>query len=75
MLAVNGVYFDVNLPLSIVELAGCSEATIVRFSKKLGFSGYQELKISFARETKTSIINANMSRDDDAYAIWHANLN
>lgn len=61
------------LPLSIVELAelaGCSEATIVRFSKKLGFSGYQELKISFARETKTSIINANMSRDDDAYAIF-----
>ena len=61
------------LPLSIVELAeqaGCSEATIVRFCKKLGFSGYQEFKISFARETKTSVINANMSKDDNAFAIF-----
>lgn len=61
------------LPLSIVELAeqvGCSEATIVRFSKKLGFSGYQELKISLARETKTDIINANMSKNDSVFVIF-----
>ena len=49
------------LPLSITELAEqckSSEASIVRFSKRLGFAGYQELKISLARETKSNIINA-----------------
>ena len=42
------------IPLSITELAeksSSSEATIVRFAKRLGFSGYQELKISFAQES------------------------
>ena len=41
------------IPLSISELAEkccCSEATIVRFAKRIGFGGYQELKISIARE-------------------------
>ena len=41
------------ISLSIVELAEqckCSEATIVRFSKKLGLDGYQDLKISLAAE-------------------------
>ena len=36
------------VPLSITELAaraGCGEATILRFAKRLGFNGYQELKI------------------------------
>lgn len=61
------------LPLSIVELAEqseSSEATIVRFSKRLGFSGYQELKISLAKETKTNIVNAHMTKDDTAFEIY-----
>lgn len=61
------------LPLSIVELAEkseSSEATIVRFSKRLGFSGYQELKISLARETKTNIVNAHMTKEDTAFEIY-----
>ncbi|MEE1046411.1 MAG: MurR/RpiR family transcriptional regulator [Clostridia bacterium] len=61
------------LPLSITELAEqckSSEATIVRFSKRLGFAGYQELKISLARETKSNIINANMSAKDSAFEIY-----
>lgn len=61
------------LPLSIVELAEkcqCSEATIVRFSKRLGFSGYQELKISLAKETNTNIVNAHMTKDDTAFEIY-----
>ena len=61
------------LPLSITELAEkseCSEATIVRFAKRLGFSGYQELKISIARESSNSIINANMSASDTAFEIY-----
>ena len=61
------------LPLSITELAEkseCSEATIVRFAKRLGFSGYQELKISIAQESSSGLINANMSTSDSAYEIY-----
>ena len=61
------------LALSIVELAEqckCSEATIVRFAKRLGFTGYQELKISLAQEDKGTVLNANMKPDDGAYEIF-----
>jgi RpiR family carbohydrate utilization transcriptional regulator len=42
---------------TIVELArraGCSEATIVRLSKKLGFEGFPELKAAFGSEDEQS---------------------
>lgn len=61
------------LALSIVELAEhckCSEATIVRFSKRLGFTGYQELKISLAQEDTGTVFNGNMSPDDNAFEIF-----
>lgn len=61
------------LALSIVELAEqckCSEATIVRFSKRLGFTGYQELKISLAQEDKGAVLNANMTPEDSAFEIY-----
>ncbi len=61
------------ISLSIVELAEqckCSEATIVRFSKRLGLSGYQELKISLAAEGGTSPINSNISSDDKPSEIY-----
>ncbi len=34
----------------LADLSGGSEATIVRFSKKLGFGGYQELKLAIAAQ-------------------------
>ncbi len=61
------------ISLSIVELAEqckCSEATIVRFSKRLGLSGYQELKISLAAEGGTSPINSNISPEDTPFRIY-----
>lgn len=61
------------ISLSIVELAErckCSEATIVRFSKRLGLSGYQELKISLATESGSSTVNTNISADDTAYQMY-----
>lgn len=61
------------LPLSIVDLAdkcGCSEATIVRFAKRLGFSGYQELKISLAQETNSTSISTNITSDDSLEEIY-----
>lgn len=57
------------ISLSIVELAeqcGCSEATIVRFSKRLGLSGYQELKISLASESGASTVSTNITKEDSA---------
>ncbi len=61
------------LPLSITELAekcGGSEATIVRFAKRLGFDGYQQLKISLAQEENVPSIGADISEDDDAAVVF-----
>lgn len=61
------------ISLSIVELAEqckCGEATIVRFSKRLGLSGYQELKISLASEGGGSAVSTHIHADDSAYEIF-----
>ncbi len=61
------------LPLFITELAeqcGTSEATIVRFAKRLGFDGYQQLKIAIAQETDSRPINENITEDDNAGSIF-----
>ena len=61
------------LPLSIVDLADkchCSEATIVRFAKRLGFGGYQELKISLAQETNSSSVSTNITSQDSLEEIY-----
>ena len=61
------------ISLSIVELAEkcrCSEATIVRFSKRLGLSGYQELKISLASEGGGSAVSTNIDAGDSAYRMY-----
>lgn len=61
------------ISLSIVELAEkchCSEATIVRFSKRLGLSGYQELKISLASEGGGSAVNTHITAEDSAYEMY-----
>lgn len=57
------------IKLSISELAEeckVSEATIVRFSRKLSFNGYQELKIAIAQETVNdfTIVNEKLSEND-----------
>ena len=42
----------INLPITeLAERIGVSEATIVRMCKKIGFHGFQELKINLAIET------------------------
>lgn len=61
------------ISLSIVELAErckCSEATIVRFSKRLGLSGYQELKISLAAESGKEAVSTNITAEDSAYEMY-----
>ncbi|MDK2925373.1 MAG: hypothetical protein PWQ41_1147 [Bacillota bacterium] len=62
--------------LSITELADrceAAEATIVRLSKKLGYSGFQDLKIALARDLVEPLksIHEEVSADDDLATIAH----
>lgn len=61
------------ISLSIVELAElckCSEATIVRFSKRLGLGGYQELKISLASERDGTLVSSNITPNDSPFKMY-----
>lgn len=60
------------IPLSISELAkACdtSEATVTRFSKKMGFEGYQQLKIAVAQESG-SPLRTDISVSDQPFDIF-----
>ena len=59
-------------PMTITELSeltGASEATIVRFSKKIGCSGYQQLKMMLAKE-ESHIVNKSINEDDAMASIF-----
>lgn len=61
------------LPYSISDLAfkcESSEATIVRFSKRLGCSGYQELKLNLAKEHEKKVIAPTITAEDDCFEIF-----
>lgn len=66
------------LPLSITQLAekaDCGIATPVRFSKRLGLNGYQELKIAVAQEVATlSNEKEQISPTDSCYAMFTKRL-
>lgn len=60
---------------SIIELAkltGASEATIARFSRRLGYGGFGEMKISVARDTATEskVIHENVNKSDSCLEIF-----
>ena len=64
---------DIRAPLSISELAQrshSSEATITRFSRRLGFSGYPDLKISLAQEDPRATVSPNIGETDTCYEIF-----
>ncbi|MGN1095564.1 MAG: MurR/RpiR family transcriptional regulator [Eubacteriales bacterium] len=61
-----------NLPMSISELAercDSSESTIVRFARRLGFSGYGELKISVAQEQEKKLVSPTITENDSCFEI------
>ena len=63
------------LPLTITELAkACqsSEATVVRFSRRLGFAGFQDFKISLAQESTAGAakVSAKIEQEDSCYEIF-----
>ena len=61
------------LPLYITELAkrcDASEATIVRFCKRLGFEGYQQLKIAIAKDSGSHPVSEDITQNDSAKSIF-----
>ncbi len=67
------------LGLSINELAlrcECGEATIVRFSRRLGLSGYQELKLKIAQESVNLSVGGvlDIESGDDCYEIFNKRI-
>ncbi len=66
------------LPLSISQLSekvGCGSATLVRFSKRLGLGGYQELRLAVAQELATlSNDKEQISPTDSCYAMFTKRL-
>ncbi len=61
------------ISLSIIELAEkckCGEATIVRFAKRLGLNGFQELKFSLASENGGSPASTHITAADSAFEIY-----
>ncbi|MBP3372184.1 MAG: MurR/RpiR family transcriptional regulator [Clostridia bacterium] len=62
------------ITLSVAGLAdasGVSDATVVRACRKLGMSGYQDLKVTLAQDIVTPLqsIHEEITADDDARAI------
>ncbi len=62
------------LSMSITELAekcGCGDATVVRFSRRLGFTGFQALKIGIAGELNSaSAISETVTKNDSCFDIF-----
>lgn len=60
--------------ISISELAekcGCGDATVVRFSRRLGFEGFQALKIAIAGDLGTaSAISSEIEKTDSCFEIF-----
>ncbi len=60
--------------VSITELAracGCGEATVVRFARRLGFEGYQALKIRLAQEVGgASKLTGAVTKEDSCHEIF-----
>lgn len=61
-------------PLTITEFAkACdsSEATVVRFSRRLGFAGFQDFKISLAQESSAGAkVSSKIEEQDSCYEIF-----
>ncbi len=64
----NVIYLSVT---ELAELAGVGETTILRFCRKIGFKGYQDFKLSLAKELVNPIKNFNpeVSEEDDLLVI------
>lgn len=66
------------IDLSVSELAArcdCGDATVVRFSRRLGLEGYQELKLRIAAEINaSSTISAEIENGDSCFTIFQKRI-
>ena len=64
---------------SVTELAekcGCGDATVVRFSRRIGFDGFQALKIGIAGEIgSTSSVGTEITKNDTCFEIFKKRIN
>lgn len=64
---------------NINELAaecGCGSATAVRFARRLGFDGFQALKIGIASEfNSASTLSLEIEKDDSCFEIFRKRIN
>ena len=67
------------MSVSISELSancGCGDATVVRFSRRLGFEGFQGLKIAIAGDLGgASAISSEINKTDSCYEIFSKRVN
>lgn len=53
------------------EKCGCGDATVVRFARRIGFDGYQSLKIGIVGEmSAASALSEEITRGDSCYEIF-----
>lgn len=58
------------------EKCGCGDATVVRFARRLGFDGYQSLKIGIAGEINSaSSVNKEITKEDSCFNIFKKRIN
>ena len=70
LLSHSGELVDVSIT-ELAERCDCGDATIVRFSRRLGLSGYQELKLRIAAEINaSSSISAEIQKTDSCFDIF-----
>lgn len=58
------------------KLCECGDATVVRFSRRLGFSGFQAMKIGIAQELSiASSISSEISKEDSCFEMFKKRVN
>ena len=67
-------HYDEALNYNVTELAdsaGVSDASVVRFCKKLGYKGYQDFKVNAAKDVlpRDRHFNPGLEQDDDIETI------
>ena len=61
---------------SLADICGCGAATVVRFSRRLGYEGYQGLKLGLASEfNNASSISSEIQKGDSCYEIFRKRIN
>ena len=70
LLTHTGEIIDISIS-ELAERCGCGDATVVRFSRRLGLSGYQELTLRLAAEINaSSSINSEINKGDSCFEIF-----